>query len=500
MSMAGKRFSRSLLVCAGIFVSALACFAQKFEANLKIESISPPILRVEGKILQGDSSKNWAFLRSVAGIENLGERISEFSLTDESARAVPVRKLVAGEYLAEGAATNFSYRVDLKPSKKFSAMAHASWLAAADEQGFLMLDDLLPQFAISGGQPVSARINFELPDDWRIVGNETPAGQNSFDVANVEKAVFLTGKKVREKIMPAGGAETFRLAVSGEWLFLDAEATQTAIEVFQEYRKIFGENPGERQQIFLVKFPKELKTGNWEAETRGSNVVILSSDMPFKSQSIQRLHEQLRHELFHLWVPNNLALAGNYDWFYEGFAIYQSLRTGVQLNRIRFEDFLNTLGQAFDLDNLQSQKVSLIEASKNRWTGSANTQVYARGMLIAFLCDAALLRESRGKRSIADVLQEIYQKHKKPNTFQDGNAAILNILDSRAELRPIIERYIKGAEKIDWRTDLESLGIESNGENFPAKLAVKSKLSGRQKDLLDKLGYNNWRKISELSK
>ena len=65
----------------------------------------------------------------------------------------------------------------------------------------------------------------------------------------------------------------------------------------------------------------------------------------------------------------------------------------------------------------------------------------------------------------------------------------------------IIEKYIKGAENIVWQTDLDAIGIESAGtENFATKLKVKAKLNGRQKDLLDKLGYNNWRKNSESSK
>ena len=65
---------------------------------------------------------------------------------------------------------------------------------------------------------------------------------------------------------------------------------------------------------------------------------------------------------------------------------------------------------------------------------------------------------------------------------------------------PIVARYIKGAEKLDWQTDLESIGIETNGENFPSRLTVKSKLKARQKDLLNELGYNNWRKLSQKSK
>jgi len=73
-------------------------------------------------------------------------------------------------------------------------------------------------------------------------------------------------------------------------------------------------------------------------------------------------------------------------------------------------------------------------------------------------------------------------------------------LQTREELRPIIEKYIKGSENIVWQTDLEWFGIESAEENFQTKLKVKAKLNNRQKDLLDKLGYNNWRKLSKSSR
>ena len=221
--------------------------------------------------------------------------------------------------------------------------------------------------------------------------------------------------------------------------------------------------------------------------------------MNFKTKSLQRLHEQLRHEIFHFWLPNGVNLAGNYDWFYEGFALYASLKLAVAMNRIRFEDFLDTLARAHSIDSLQSQRVSLIEASKNRWNG-ANTQVYARGMLVAFLADIALLQKSKGKNSLAEILREIYQKHGFVTPRVEGNTAILNIFENRAELRAVIEKYVKGAANIAWQTDLEAIGIESATENFTTKLKVKAGLSGRQKDLLDELGYNNWRKTSESSK
>ena len=62
------------------------------------------------------------------------------------------------------------------------------------------------------------------------------------------------------------------------------------------------------------------------------------------------------------------------------------------------------------------------------------------------------------------------------------------------------QRHVVTKRSVDCQTDLEAIGIESATENFMTKLKVKAGLNGRQKDLLDELGYNNWRKNSESSK
>ena len=121
-------------------------------------------------------------------------------------------------------------------------------------------------------------------------------------------------------------------------------------------------------------------------------------------------------------------------------------------------------------------------------------------MLVAFLCDAAVLRKTRGKHSLSDIYRQIHQKHRPPNPREDGNSAIIKILQSREELRPIIEKYIEGAENIVWKNDLEAIGIESAEENFQTVLKVKAKPNSRQKDLLNELGYNNWRKLAGKSR
>ena len=353
-----------------------------------------------------------------------------------------------------------------------------------------MLNDLLPQW--ENGQPVSAKITFEIPNNWRVSTSETRIGENAFNVRDIENAIFLIGKNWREKAAQIDKTD-LNLSTAGEWQFSDDEALQMTASILEEHRKIFGEIPTAKTQIFLLPFPQtQVSNERWRAETRGSTVVLSSGVSPFKSQALQRLHEQLRHELFHLWIPNALALSGNYDWFYEGFTVYQALRTGVWMNQIRFEDYLNTLSRAYDLS--QNQNASLIEISNRRWTGASGS-VYAKGMIVAFLCDATLLRESKGKDSLTKIFRLIYQKHRVPNPAQNGNTAILSVLKSYPELRPIVQNYIEGKTKIDWQEELNSFGIEAVKKDFETELKVMSKLSRQQKDLLDKLGYNQWRKL-----
>jgi hypothetical protein len=485
-----SKVNQTILYSAAVFVLILQFFtnstAQIVETRIKIESTSPAILKIEGKFLD-KKERNFSFSTSYAGIENLGARIFDVILKDKNGQTISYKKLIDGEFLAENDFSEFEYRVKLDVSKQMSA--HVSWLSG--DQGILMPGDLLPL----SNEKSSAKLKFEFPADLKISSNEKQLGGGVFEVPDVEKAIFFIGKSFRETELNSHQ----KLIISGNFLFTDDEASKAASEIFAEYQKLFGALPNKKTQILLVRFPADVKSGRWEAETRGANVTILSSDMAFDTQSLQRLHEQLRHEIFHLWMPNNLNLSGNYDWFYEGFALYQSLRLGVQLNKLRFGDFLDTLARAHSIDSLQTQKTSLIAASNNRWNG-ANTQIYARGMLVAFLIDITILRQSKGKKSLDEILREIYQKHSSSNPRTDGNEAILKILQSNKDLQPSVEKYIKSNEKVVWENDLEAVGIDATEQNFNTKLSVKQKPNGRQKDLLDKLGYNNWRKLSQKSK
>lgn len=492
----------SLIFAASVLILQFFTFAgaQDIEVLIKIAAPSPTAVEVEGKFLASTprkNSRNLSFLNEYGSATGLAERISNVELSDRNGHLVRYKRFIAGEYVADADFAIWKYSVDLTPPKQQSAAAHVSWIKG--DVGLLMLDDLLPQ---GNGEKISAAVEFSVPNGWSTSAGEPstsftpslPSGGTRYLFEDIEKAAIAVARYLREKQLPFNNL-FIRLAISDKWQFNDDEASDLATEIYINYAKIFGSSPNKFIRIAIMKFPVDVALGNWEADTRENTITIVSSDMPFKSQSLQRLHEQLRHEMFHLWFPNGVNLGGNYDWFYEGFALYQSLKLGVAANRIRFDDYLDTLSQAYNIDSIQSQRVSLTDASKNRWRG-ANTQVYARGMLVAFLCDLALLEKSKGKLSTDDLVRDIYQRYHLAATRTDGNTAVIDTMRLHPELRPIVERYINGVDKIDWSDALATAGIDAVKENSLTTLKVAPRPKGRQKDLLDKLGYNNWRKLT----
>lgn len=458
--------------------------ARRFEAEIVIDRGSATA-RVSAHIFDaGERTAAASFYFDLSQLDpgRRAGRISALALTDAEGRSVGVRTLAPGEYLAAAPFERMSYTIEL--AGRNSSAAHASWVSA--DTGLLMTRDLLPH----GLMTDAISVKFVLPDNWKLVTSESANG-GAHALRDVTRSLFVVGSGLRLIPVSAPGVD-LQMAVAGTWHFTDAEAAAMAAEVYREYRKLFAVDAGTKSRIFILRFPEAANPGSWQAETSGDTLSIISSDMNFRTQSLQRLHEQLRHELFHLWLPNTVKLKGNYAWFYEGFALYQSLKTGVRLNRIRFDDFLDTLSRAHAIDARRSGGLSLIEAS--RAAASGDTQIYARGMLAAFVADLSLLSRSKGRISTDDVLKRIVAEHGSAAVRTDANQAVVAALLASGVDPLFVERYIRGSGAIDWETYIASAGIEFTRPG--AGLSVVKKPNGRQQQLLDKLGYNNWRKLN----
>jgi M61 glycyl aminopeptidase len=450
------------------------------EVKISVTSLSPALIHIEGRKSEGATA--WSFRNFYGSVAGLAERVENFTLSDDGGAEVSVRKLAPGEFSSARAATRFAYDVKLDPPAFSTDAAHVSWLDAG--RGLLMPGDLLPQ-------PLAdAKVTLQLPAGWAVSTVDEKDADGAYDLSEAERAVFAIGRDLRER-QGRAGRTAFTLVTAGEWAFTDAEAAQSIEEILGIYNDLTRAAPARASAVVLLPLPPPSPGDLWAAETRGSTVVLMSGRLASKLAAKAQLDGSLMHELFHLWVPNGLALEGEYDWFYEGFTNYTALRAGMRRGQLTFNDYLNALGREFDAYRAArgTKEASLVEASQKRWAGAAPL-VYHKGMLVAFLYDLTLARGTAGKSSLADVYPELFRRHARGSAGAEGNHALVELLSGMAGMSDFVGRYVTGSDEINLSALIEPFGLRVEPFGARTHVGVAPSPDSRQRELLRKLGYN----------
>ena len=462
----------------------LLCSSAASAQDLILQITVGDQIHISGRIARPRTTLN--FVENYANATDLSRRIENVTFSDNDGRPLESRQIAPGKYQSSSA-QNFGYDVRLTQLKNHADAAHVS--SSGKDYALLMLNDLLPDF--ENTRELAAKIVFAAPANWKIATSEMRVDSNKFQTANVGAAIFLLGAFAEDSTRV--DQTEIRAAQIGKWSFSNTETLDVASKIFTAHKKTFGGFSDQTIQILLLPLPQNFAGESWEAETRGSTVVVLAGDSGFKSRALSKLHEQLRHELFHLWIPNLLRLSGDYAWFYEGCALYQSLKIGLRLNYIRFADFLDTLARAFDIARsaANNRSLNLLEASRLRWAIGNTEFIYAKGLLVAFLCDAAMLDKSNGNRSLDQIFSQLYQQFRVPINKPNANDAVLSTLRAKPEIALIAQKFVESASPIEWLESLRVLGLQSTApENRLTRITIAADATKRQRKLLEKLGYN----------
>ena len=471
--------SMALSVSAGATVSA-----QQVSANIRVASDSSRVI-VEGR---SAPASVWSFIDSYASMVGLANRVERFTLIDEAGNEIQPRKIAPGHFDSPKAAARFRYEVSLKPPLMASDSAMVSWIN--NDRGLLMLADLLP---LSFRR--DAIITFTLPQQWRVYSSEIAKGQNQFEVRDAGRAVFAVGSQLRASQINESGM-LFNLVTDGEWAFADREALELAGKVLKAHREVFGAMPAAQASLILFPFPQAAGSSQWSAETRRSTVTLLMGKLPSKVGALAQLSTPVTHEFFHLWVPNALALEGDYDWFYEGFTVYQAAQTATQLSLLTFPEFLNSIARAYDASKTETDQWSLVEASTRRFT-IGRTSVYSKSQVVAFLYDLRLRSLSHNKKSLADVYRRLIREHpaigdnSRAAKTNDGTDMVTKELSAEIGSEDFVRLFIRSPVSINLPGELSPFGLKVETVGLRTRIAVDEKIGKQQRDLLRQLGYND---------
>ena len=477
-----------LVAATGLLCCAANARAQAVTVRLKIASLSPAIIRIDGDFRQ--KSDTWSFLNTSGRVIGLGERIEKLTGVDSNGDNVLVRKISPAEFKSEKPVSHFTYEVRVSEPSNPADGAHVSWLN--EHGGYLMLADLLPSMASEHKGPSGVQIEFQLPSHWDIASSAQASREGQYEVPDPVDAVFFVGRDLRVKHKQIGSAEVLFASV-GEWSLPSDSVTATAAMIMRDHARRAGFEFHGRAVLMLAPYPGTVGAERWTAETRGSNVVLLLGRHSPPDVLLGRLGVVLTHELFHLWVPGALSFDGDYDWFYEGFTLYQALRSSVRLGFIDFQEYLSTMARVYDayLATTDRDRLSLVEASQRRWT-IASSLVYDKGMLVAFLCDLGLRSASGNRRSLDDVYRELFRRQRLGAARADGNESIISLLNQVLGNEQFTRRYISTPGAIRLESELAAYGLVVESSDNRSRLKVGD-LSNEQRRVLGSLGYRKAR-------
>lgn len=433
-------------------------------------TITPADVKIEAEL--SAPARSWSFRNAYAGALGFAERVKDFRATGASGQDLVAKKIASGEFRSEHDATRITYTVDLSAASA-GDVPHISWLTAG--RGFLMFADLIPR------DIESLAAEFKLPSGWMIESSLSPDKDGRYEVLEPEKAVFIVGNSLRNT-----SNTNLELVVNGTWPFKDNKAFDAATQVMKQYTALTGFNLPRVSLIAIAPF--SLGGGKWKAETRGATVILLIDPDAHFDTWIGQLKVIFTHEMLHLWVPNSLQLDGDYDWFFEGFTLYTALRTALDLKVINFKGFLETLAGAYDVYISYPDDISLIQASETRWTGRFN-QVYVKGMLVAFLYDLKVRKESSGGATLADRYRELFDGRVAANA--NGNEVIIALLDAAPAMRGFGKLYVENNTKLELEQLLPTYGLTLDTSGKKSQLQVSRNLSAEQKQLLRSLGFRD---------
>ena len=496
------RLVRAVSCLAVLICLASLAHAQQARVEIRVLPNSTGRIIVDGSCAPATT---WSFRDSYAGVLNLGSRIEALKLFDAAGTEIAYRSIAPGQFQAANPATKFRYEVSVAPPGRAADAARVSWLSS--DRGLLMLRDLLPAWA-SGAAPYAhvgqrLTVRLSLPQGWGAHSNEAPNVGSDFEIADADVAVFAVGSHLRISTTATSGMK-LSLVSSGQWAFTDAEALELATKVLKAHWDVFGAAPSRQATLILFPFPQSGAPDKWSAETRGSAVTLLIGKLPSKVAALAQLSVPVTHEFLHFWVPNGLALSGDYEWFYEGFTVYQAATIGVRLDLLTFQEFLNAISRAYDgySAGLDRDRWSLVEASKRRWT-VGESSVYSKSMLVAFLYDLNLRSLSHRKHSLDDVYRSIFREYRAEETRargggnqreqgSDGTEAALKALSAYSSMQEFGRSFVSSPAAINLAERLAPFGLRVETFGLRTRIRVSESLNRQQRDLLHDLGYNDY--------
>jgi predicted metalloprotease with PDZ domain len=250
-------------------------------------------------------------------------------------------------------------------------------------------------------------------------------------------------------------------------------------KIVEQETAIFGENPN-KHYVFIVH---NYARGGGGLEHLSSTVLGASRENYSNDQGYHNFLGLVAHEHFHLWNVKRLRpiALGPFDydnenyttdlWIAEGFTAYYQNLVLRHANLSTPENYLNAItGEINTIENQPGIKIQpLAEASFDAWIkayrpneNSVNTGIsyYDKGAVIAMLLDLEIINDTKGQKSLDDVMKYMYDTYYKQKGRGYTDMEFKQGLEKFAgkNLDDFYKKYVYGLASIDYNKYLGYAG------------------------------------------
>ena len=270
--------------------------------------------------------------------------------------------------------------------------------------------------------------------------------------------------------------------------------------IVEEETAIYGENPNKRY-VFIVH---NYSRGGGGLEHLSSTVLGAARNAYGSESGYQGFLGLVAHEHFHLWNVKRLRpiALGPFDydnenyttdlWVAEGFTAYYDNLVVHRTGLYSVENYLGILGADINtVENQPGNKIQpLAQASYDAWIkayrpdeNTVNTTIsyYNKGSLMAMMLDLEIINDTKGAKSLDDVMRYMYNEYYKNKKRGYTDAEFKQALEHFAgkNLDEFYQKYIYGVAQIDYNKYLGYAGYQvldqlasTNNPSFGIKTTV----------------------------
>jgi predicted metalloprotease with PDZ domain len=270
------------------------------------------------------------------------------------------------------------------------------------------------------------------------------------------------------------------VAMYGEGNFDPERLKEDMAKIVEEETKVVGVNPNKRY-VFIVH---NVVGGDGGLEHCNSSVLSVDRWTYDGSNYINFLN-LVAHEYFHLWNVKRIRpielgpfnydqeVYTNYLWVMEGFTSYYD---ELILRRCGFysqEEMLKKIQIAVNYveSSVGARVQPVAHASFDAWIkayrpneNSSNTTMtyYSRGLIIASVLDAMIIKQSNGKECLDHLMKDLYQTYYmgKNRGFTDAEFKACLTKHTGQDMAEFFLKYIDGTEVIPYSMYFLPLGVE----------------------------------------